>query len=150
MTETTRKPRELSTRTAAQREVYQPPSALPDPAPDSEWAYRWVATHVMGVLEAAHTSKRFRDGWEPCKAEDHPELGVAANKNGNVEVGGLMLCRMPKERANAMNEYYRNQAERQMESVDNTYMRERDPRMPKFTERSSEVTRGNGFGSGTK
>jgi hypothetical protein len=42
-------------------------------------------------------------------------------------------------------EYYRKQAEAQMASVDNTYMRENDPRMPMFKERSSKVT----FGKGT-
>ena len=43
------------------------------------------------------------------------------------------------------NSYYRNQAEAQMQSVDNTYMRENDPRMPMFKERKSTVT----FGKGT-
>jgi hypothetical protein len=41
--------------------------------------------------------------------------------------------------------YYRNQAEAQLNSVDNTYMRESDPRMPMFKERKSTVT----FGKGT-
>jgi len=31
-----------------------------------------------------------------------------------------------------------------MQSVDNTYMRENDPRMPMFKERSSKVTFGTG------
>jgi len=43
------------------------------------------------------------------------------------------------------NAHYQNQAEAQMQSVDNTYMRENDPRMPMFKERSSKVT----FGKGT-
>ena len=41
--------------------------------------------------------------------------------------------------------YYQQQADAQMQSVDNTYMRENDPRMPMFKERKSTVT----FGKGT-
>jgi hypothetical protein len=43
------------------------------------------------------------------------------------------------------NAYYNQQAESQMESVDNTFMRENDPRMPLYKERSTKVT----FGKGT-
>ena len=39
----------------------------------------------------------------------------------------------------------RQQAEAQMNSVDNTYMRENDPRMPMFKERKSTVTFGKGL-----
>jgi hypothetical protein len=37
-----------------------------------------------------------------------------------------------------------------MESVDNHFMRNNDPRMPLFKDKTSTVTRGSGFGSGTK
>jgi hypothetical protein len=43
------------------------------------------------------------------------------------------------------NAYYRQQADAQMQSVDNTYMRENDPRMPMFKERKSTVTFGKGI-----
>jgi hypothetical protein len=69
---------------------------------------------------------------------------------GNVEVGGLMLCKMPKERMQAMAEYYEKQASNQMESVDNHLMRNNDPRMPLFAERKSTISRGSGFGTGSK
>ena len=41
--------------------------------------------------------------------------------------------------------YYNSQNKAQMESVDNTFMRQSDPRMPLFRERQSKVT----FGSGS-
>jgi hypothetical protein len=43
------------------------------------------------------------------------------------------------------NAHYGQQAESQMQSVDNTYMRDSDPRMPLFKERNTKVT----FGKGT-
>jgi hypothetical protein len=85
------------------------------------------------------------------KAEDHPELMIPGSpQTGNVEIGGLMLCKMPTERLQAMTEYYSRQAQNQMDSVDNHFMRNNDPRMPLFADRKSTSTRGNGFGSGSK
>jgi hypothetical protein len=49
-----------------------------------------------------------------------------------------------------MTEYYDNVNRQQSESVDNNFLRQNDPRMPLFSERKSAVTRGAGFGSGTK
>jgi len=48
-----------------------------------------------------------------------------------------------------MQDYYNDQAQKQMESVDNNFMRNNDPRMPLFADRKSSVSRG-GFGSGIK
>jgi hypothetical protein len=113
--------------------------------------FRYVATHILGQADPTNTSRKFRDGWEPVKAEDHPELMIPGNpQTGNVEIGGLMLCKMPTERLQAMTEYFTRQAQNQMDSVDNHFMRNNDPRMPLFADRKSSSTRGNGFGSGSK
>ena len=63
----------------------------------------------------------------------------------NIVVGGLMLCKTPTEFVEQRNAYYNGQADSQMKSVDNTLMRENDPRMPLFNDRKSKVT----FGTGT-
>jgi hypothetical protein len=42
-------------------------------------------------------------------------------------------------------EYYSNQNKAQMDSVDNNFLRESDPRMPLFSEKKTKVS----FGSGT-
>jgi hypothetical protein len=96
-------------------------------------------------------SRKTRDGWVPVKAVDHPELMIEGHPvTGNVEIGGLMLCKIHKGQLAAMAEYYSNQAQNQMDSVDNHFMRNNDPRMPLFSDRKSTSTRGNGFGSGSK
>jgi hypothetical protein len=41
--------------------------------------------------------------------------------------------------------YYQNQTEAQMQSVDNTYMRENNPKMPLFQEKSTRVSFGKGL-----
>jgi len=146
-----RTPRDNVSREKQARAVYVPPTALPDPTPEPGYVYRWVATHVLGQHEPTNMSHKFRDGWEPVKAVDHPELMITGNeKTGNVEIGGLMLCKMPIEKAKARDEYYDQQAQNQMDSVDNHFMRNNNPMMPLFAEKKSSVSRGAGFGSGSK
>jgi hypothetical protein len=64
---------------------------------------------------------------------------------GNIEVGGLLLCRIPDEFLKQRMDYYSNQNKAQMDSVDNNFLRESDPRMPLFSEKKTKVT----FGSGS-
>jgi len=107
-------------------------------------------TSINGQAQPTHVSKMMREGWEPVKAVDHPELLLEGSaKTGNVETGGLMLCKQAIDRVRARNEYYDQQAQNQMASVDNSFMRNSDPRMPLFADRKSSTTRG-GFGSGSK
>jgi hypothetical protein len=56
-----------------------------------------------------------------------------------------MLCKAPEELAEERTEYYQSQTDNQMQSVDNNFMRDNDPRMPLFNERKTKVT----FGRGT-
>ena len=143
--------RDSKSRDKSARTVYVPPSNLPDPTPDPDYTFRWVATHVLGQPLANNVSLQMRDGYEPVKAVDHPELALFGNNaNGNVEIGGLMLCKAPTERVEARDEYYKKQAQNQMDSVDNHFMRNSDPRMPLFADRKSTTSRGSGFGSGSK
>lgn len=128
--------------------MYVPPSTLPDPDPEPGMTFRWVAKAVMGQLDPTNMSKRLREGWIPVRAEDHPELQVPGDANGNVEIGGLILCKMPTAKAKARDAYYKAQAEGQMKSVDNHFLKNNDPRMPLFVEKRSETSRG--FGSGSK
>jgi hypothetical protein len=131
--------------------VYVPPNALPDPTPEPGYSYRWIGTHILGQANPTNVSRQMREGWEPVKAKDHPELMIEGSAlTGNVEIGGLMLCKMPTELAQSRKTYYDKQAANQMESVDNSFMRNNDPRMPLFADRKSTTSRGQGFGSGSK
>jgi hypothetical protein len=128
------------------RATYIPPQQLPDPVSQSGYAFRWVRTALAGQSDARNVSVRRREGWEPVRAEDHPELMLSLDANsqasGNVEIGGLMLCKAPIEQAEARQAHYEALSQQQMQSVDNNFMRENDPRMPLFSEKRSEVTFG--------
>tara|TARA_R110000787_G_scaffold116559_1_gene226847 strand:- start:184 stop:645 length:462 start_codon:yes stop_codon:yes gene_type:complete len=130
-----REKRNASTRESAERtKSWTPPSVLPDPEPKEGYVYRWCRTSTVGQADNRNISMRFREGWEPVKAEDHPELMLKSDEgskySGNIEVGGLLLCRTAKENMDKRDEYYRNLAANQMDGVDNNYMSQSDPRMP--------------------
>ena len=150
MEKTNRMTRELDTREKLERpKHWMPPQLLPDPNPEEGYAFRWIRIASLGKDDATNISGKLREGWEPVRASDHPEIRLFGSSNPKfpdcVEVGGLLLCKTPVEFTEQRNEYFRKQAEAQMSSVDNTYMRENDPRMPMFKERKSTVT----FGKGT-
>jgi len=147
MEKTNRAPRELETREKAERpKQWMPPKLLPDPKPEEGYAFRWIRIASQGKDDATNYSSKLAEGWEPVKASDHPEIrlfnSAAAKFPDSIEVGGLLLCKTPVEFTEQRDAHYRNISDSQMNSVDNTYMRESDPRMPLFKERSSKVTIG--------
>lgn len=151
MAENIRTSRDMGSREASERpkKRWTPPQLLPDPVPEPGYVYRWVRVSTLNNADPMNISSKLREGWEPVKASQHPELQLAAAKDtrfpDSVEIGGLLLCKMPAEMADERNAYYRDQAKSQMQSVDNTYMRENDPRMPLFADRKTKVS---SFGRG--
>ena len=150
MTETIRKSRDLETRAATTRPAkWMPPQLLPDPVPEAGYAYRWIRVSTLNKDDPTNLSSKLREGWEPVKASDHPEIRLFGMASGHfpdsVVVGGLMLCKTPVEFTEQRDAHFRQLSDQQMNSVDNTYMRENDPRMPLFKERSTKVTFGKGI-----
>jgi hypothetical protein len=148
-TEQIRASRDLSTReTTARPKKWAPPQLLPDPNPEPGYAFRWIRISTLGKDDATNISGKLREGWEPVKASEHPEVRLFNSGQNrfpdSIEVGGLLLCKTPVEFTEQRDAYYRNQAESQMQSVDNNFMRENDARMPLFNERKTTVTFGKG------
>lgn len=143
--------RELDSRevTFQRAKAWRPPETLPSPDNRPGWTHRWVRTSTMGTADPSNISSKLREGYEPCKAEDYPELMMHATTEGrfkgSIEVGGLLLCRIPAEFLDQRAAFYANQNKAQMESVDNNFLRDSDPRMPLFSDKKSKVT----FGSGS-
>ena len=141
--------RELETREkTARKTAWKRPEVLPSPNEEEGYIYRWIRVSTRGNVDAMNVSSKLREGWEPVKAADHPEITLVTIENDrfkdNVVIGGLMLCKAPKEMVEERNAYYKEQAENQMSSVDNNLMRESDPRMPLFNDRKSKITFGKG------
>jgi len=141
--------RELESREkTTRRKAWQRPEVLPSPNPEPGYGFRWIRVSSLGNTDATNVSSKLREGWEPVKASDHPEITLVTVENDrfkdNVVIGGLMLCKAPEELVDERNDYYSQQARSQMQSVDNNLMRENDPRMPLFSDRKTKVTFGNG------
>ena len=142
--------RDLTTRAKDERpRSWAPPTLLPDPAPEPGYSYRWIRVSTLGQNDPRNVSSKLREGWEPVRAADHPEISMYLDNDNarfkdNVVVGGLLLCKTPTGMVDQRNAYYQQQAEAQIRSVDNNFMRENDPRMPLFSERKSSVTFGRG------
>ena len=142
--------RELDVRNEwARPDTWRPPETLPQPNDRPGWSHRYIRISMMGQSDPSNISGKLREGYEPVKAEDYPELMVHAITDGrfkgNIEIGGLLLCRIPLEFMKQREAYYAKQNQAQMESVDNNFLRDSNPKMPLFADRKSQVT----FGSGT-
>ena len=143
--------RELDARTVVERpKMWRPPEPLPTPNPREGLTHYWVRISTLGKDDPSNISSKLREGYEPCKVQDYPELMAHASTNerfkGGIEYGGLLLCAIPDEFVKQRSDHYNRQNKAQMESVDNNFLRENNPVMPLFSERKSSVS----FGSGPK
>jgi hypothetical protein len=145
-----RKSREAVTRdeTDMRTKTWAPPSLLPEFKQQPGWAYRWIRITLANEADARNASSKMREGWEPVKHSEHPEINLPANPNSHykdaVEIGGLLLCKMPQEMVDQRNEYYKQKADGQAKAVDNSFMKENDPRMPLFSDKKSTSSFGKG------
>ena len=105
---------------------------------------------MAGQADAMNVSSKMREGWEPVKLADHPEMQLLTNPDSrykdSVEVGGLLLCKTPEEFVEQRAAYYNKQTQAQTDAVDNSFMKENDARMPLFKDKRTTTS----FGKGTK
>jgi hypothetical protein len=141
--------RELDTRELVERpKQWQQPELLPEPDKQAGYAYRWIRISTLNNADPRNLSAKLREGWEPVRLEEQPKLQLLADPNSrfkdNIEIGGLLLCKTPVEFVDQRNKHYSDQADAQMTAVDNTLMRQSDPRMPLFNEGKTTSTFGKG------
>jgi len=139
---------EVREETQPRKREWAPPSLLPEFKKQPGWAYRWIRISLANDADNLNVSSKMREGWEPVKHSEHPEIQLPASADSrfkdSVEVGGLLLCKMPQEMVDQRNDYYRKKAEGQARAVDNSFMKENDPRMPLFSDKKSTKSFGKG------
>ena len=145
----TRLTRELETREVTGRpKQWQPASTLPEPDKEPGYDYRWIRISSRAQSDPQNISSKLREGWEPVRIEEQPQFKMMVDPNSrfkdNVEVGGLLLCKIPSDFMDQRRKYYSDKNRVQIESVDNNFMRDNDPRMPLFRERKSSASFGKG------
>ena len=142
--------RELETRAISERpKQWQQPELLPEPDKNPDYAYRWIRVSTLNNADPRNLSAKLREGWEPVPVEEQPKFRLLVDPTSrykdNIEIGGLLLCKTPKDFVKQRNDFYARQTSAQTEAVDNNLMRQSDPRMPLFNERKSSTS----FGRGT-
>lgn len=130
-----RTPRSLESRETEKRKpLWRQSNLLPDPTPEDGYRHRWVRTGTAGTSDAANVSSRLREGYEPVKASDHQDFKILKDERSrfpdSVEVGGLLLCKIPEEIASSREEVMQERADGTIRAVDNHYMKESDGRAP--------------------
>lgn len=127
---------------------WKPAEALPMPKAPPGFHYRYIRKSIGADQDVGNFGRAMREGWVTVPLTDHPELATsveASSKNsGLIEIGSLVLCKIPNEVVEARRAYYSQMNARQMEAVDHNLMRENDPRMPLFHDRESKVSFGKG------
>lgn len=141
--------REIETRSTQERpKQWQRPETLPQPDRQPGYDYRWIRVSSLGQADARNISSKTREGWEPVRIEEQPRLQLLTDPNSrfkdNVEIAGLLLCKIPSEFMDQRRKHYSKMNKDQVDSVDNNFMRENDPRMPLFSERKSSTSFGKG------
>jgi len=141
--------RDLETREVVERpKQWALPELLPEPDKEAGFSYRWIRVSTLNSPDPRNLSAKLREGWEPVRIEEQPKFQLLADPNSrfkdNIEIGGLLLCKTPTNFVEQRNAYFANQAQNQVEAVDNNLMRQSDPRMPLFNERKSTSTFGKG------
>ena len=116
-----RRTRAEQTREAAGTRIakWAPPSTLPDPNPRPGWKHRWCAISVYNEI-APTINKRFAEGWEKCQASEYPEITakiINTSKDGSIETGGLVLCRIDASLMEQRRDYYETQNRRELMGV---------------------------------
>jgi hypothetical protein len=141
--------RELEARTQQERpKQWAPAELLPEPDKQPGFAYRWIRVSTLDKADPRNLSAKLREGWEPVKVSEQPKFQLLIDPNSrfkdNIEIGGLVLCKTPKEFVDQRNTYYANQTQAQTTAIDNSFMRESDSRMPLFSEKKSSTSFGKG------
>lgn len=122
---------------------------LPEVAPMPGYVPRWVRVSSLGKADPKNISAKLREGWEPVTIQEQTDLQFLPDENSrfknNVEIDGLLLCKIPEEFVKQRTEHFTKLTKANMDAVDNNFMRESDTRMPLFAEKRTKVS----FGKGT-
>ena len=149
MAENKRVSREVENREFSERpKQWMPAELLPEPDKEAGFAYRWIRVATLNNADPRNLSAKLREGWEPVRIEEQPKFQLLVDPNSrykdNIEIGGLLLCKTPEEFVQQRNAHYAGLTESQTRAIDNSFMRDNDPRMPLFNERKSTTSFGKG------
>lgn len=130
--------------------TWRPPGNIPTPEPMPGWTLGWKRVAMRGETDSTNWSQAMQEGWRPVAPEEQPTLGFLVNAvpgaaSDRLEIGGLVLCKIPREIAKQRADYYNNAAQQQVKSVDSQLKNDfaGDDRVELVNERRSSFGSGN-------
>jgi hypothetical protein len=128
------------------KKVWTPPSSLDAPPAPTGFVHRWIRAESLGFQDTKNIAGRIRSGYELVRSDEYPDADFPIVEDGKykgvIGVGGLVLARVPEEIAKQRSDYYKKQAQENVEAVDNDLMKEQHPSMPINIDRQTRVTFG--------
>ena len=128
------------------KKVWTPPSSLDAPPAPTGYRHQWIRAESMGFQDTKNVAASLREGYELVRSDEYPDSDYPQVEDGKyagvIGVGGLVLARVPEEIAKQRSEYYKKQAQDNVEAVDNDLMKEQHPSMPINIDRQTRVTFG--------
>ena len=130
----------------AKKKVWTPPSSLDAPPAPTGFQHRWLRAESLGFQDTKNIQGRIRSGYELVRADEYPDSEFPIVEDGKykgvIGVGGLVLARVPNEIAQQRADYYKKQAQDNVDAVDNDLMREQHRSMPINIDKQSRTTFG--------
>lgn len=141
-------PRRLDTRETQERAVHWTnPSMLETPEPPEGFEYRWVRVQIFDEADNKNIMSRKRQGYEPVHVDELPAdfftVGMEHGKlEGVVQIGDLILMKVPANIKKERNDYFAQKAKNAQEIVDRHLQQQDTAVMPITTQRHTAIQKG--------
>ena len=130
----------------AQKKVWSPPSSLDAPPAPAGFTHRWIRAETLGFHDTKNVAGRIRSGYELVRSDEYPDSDYPTSNDGKyagvIQVGGLLLARIPEEIALQIEAYYNKQTRDKDEAINNDLMKEKQSGMSFSSDSQSRVTFG--------
>ena len=128
------------------KKVWSPPSSLDAPTAPDGYRHRWIRAETLGYNDTKNVAASLREGYELVRADEYPDGDFPTLNDGKfagvIQVGGLLLARIPEEIALQIEAYYNKQTQDKEEAINNDLMKEKQSGMRFSNDSQTRVTFG--------
>tara|TARA_B100001094_G_scaffold179455_1_gene173742 strand:+ start:182 stop:643 length:462 start_codon:yes stop_codon:yes gene_type:complete len=128
------------------KQVWTPPSSLDAPPAPDGYRHRWIRAETLGYNDTKNVAASLREGYELVRSDEYPDSDYPTSNDGKyagvIQVGGLLLARIPEEIALQIEAYYNKQTRDKDEAINNDLMKEKQSGMSFSSDSQSRVTFG--------
>ncbi len=128
------------------KKVWTPPSSLDAPPAPDGYRHRWIRAETLGYNDTKNVAASLREGYELVRSDEYPDSDYPTSNDGKyagvIQVGGLLLARIPEEIALQIEAYYNKQTQDKDEAINNDLMKEKQSGMSFSSDSQSRVTFG--------